>query len=90
MNRIEVKVCVCSECIMNGAMDIVESVESLQSLKAQLRLKSKILVSANEVLCPKGDKECSPKVIINGEVFDHTNSETVAEKIVSMIARGNE
>ena len=31
MKRLDVKVCVCTQCVMNGAMEIVESIESLQS-----------------------------------------------------------
>lgn len=88
MNRIEVKVCACAECVMNGAMDIVDTVESLQSLKSLLRLNSKVTVIANERLCPRGDVSGSPRVMINGEVFEKVDSETVAEKVISaMVAK---
>lgn len=44
MKSIRVVVCVCTQCIMNGAMDIIESVESLKKLKYEMRHGVKIEV----------------------------------------------
>lgn len=87
MKRLEVKVCVCAQCVMNGAMDIVESVESLKMLKNQLRFNASIKVSANECLCDKSHEDMSPLVIINGERMEKATSETVMSKIISIVSK---
>ena len=88
MKRLEVKVCVCTQCIMNGAMDIVESVESLQKLKNQLRFDATIKIYAGEQLCSKENHDASPLVLINGERIERATSEIVMAKIISMVSKG--
>ena len=89
MKSLEVKVCVCTHCIMKGAMDIVESIESLQKLKSQLRFNTAVKVYANECLCEKsGHGEHSPRVYVKGECLADATSETVTAKIISIIAKG--
>lgn len=87
MKRLEVKVCACTQCIMNGAMDIVESIESLQKLKNQLRFNASIKVIANESLCHKNESDISPLVILNGERIERATSEIVTAKIISIITK---
>lgn len=87
MKRLDVKVCVCTQCVMSGAMDIVESIESLQKLKSQLRFNATINIIANERLCVAGGKDVSPLVIINGETIEKATSETVTAKIIGLVAR---
>ena len=36
MKKIQVKVCVCTACVMNGSVEIMESVESLRDLREQM------------------------------------------------------
>ena len=36
MKKVEVKVCVCTACVMNGSVEIMESVESLRHLREQM------------------------------------------------------
>lgn len=86
MQKLEVKVCVCTQCVMNGAMDIVESIEGLQKLKNQLRFNMTIKVSANECLCEKGD-DVAPLVTINSERIEKATSEIVTAKIISLISK---
>lgn len=87
MKRLEVKVCVCTRCVMNGAMDIVEAVESLQKLKNQLRFNASVKVSANERLCDKEqDAGASPLVMINGERMENATSEQVMARIISSVS----
>ncbi|MFZ2537631.1 MAG: hypothetical protein WAX04_01865 [Oscillospiraceae bacterium] len=89
MKSLEVKVCVCTHCVMNGAMDIVESIEGLQKLKCQLRFNTAVKISANECLCDKVEHgERSPLVCVNGEYLYNATSETVTAKIISIIAKG--
>lgn len=88
MKRIEVKVCMCTHCIMNGAMDIVESVESLQKLKTQLRFGASVKVNAKESLC-EGEKKgiVSPLVYINEERVEKATSEMVMSKVIALSAK---
>lgn len=87
MKSLEVKVCVCTHCIMDGAMDIVESIESLQKLKSQLRFNTSVKISANECLCERGSGDRSVLVLINGEALEKATSETVTAKIISIISK---
>ena len=36
MKKIQVEVCVCTACVMNGSVDIMDSVESLRDLRQQM------------------------------------------------------
>lgn len=87
MKRLDVKVCVCTQCIMSGAMDIVESIESLQKLKSQLRFNATINVIANERICKKDGADMSPIVIVNGEIIEKATSETVTAKIITLVSK---
>lgn len=88
MRSIEVKVCVCTHCVMNGAMDIIDSIESLQKLKSQLRFNASVKIIANECLCEKdGHGARSPLVCINGEFLEKASSENIAAKIIALISR---
>ena len=37
MKKIQVKVCVCTACVMNGSVEIMESVESLRDLREHMK-----------------------------------------------------
>lgn len=87
MKRLEVKVCVCTQCVMNGAMDIVEAVESLQKLKTQLRFGSSIKVEANECLCDKADGDVSPLIFVNGERLEKATSEIVMSRVIALASK---
>lgn len=87
MKRADVQVCVCSECMLNGSMDIIESIESLGKLKSQLKLNVQINVDTAKCIGePKhGDK--SPVVSINGEIFEHATSENIMSYIISLSSK---
>ena len=84
MKRLDVKVCVCTQCIMSGAMDIVESIESLQKLKSQLRFNSAVNIIADKRICEKDSIDISPLVVINEEKVEKATSETVTAKIIGL------
>ena len=87
MKSIKVTVCVCTHCIMNGAMDIIESVESLKKLKYEIRHNAKIGVDT-EVLHTEHDHTAScPEVKIDGEVIERATNEQVMSKILSIIRK---
>lgn len=89
MQRIDVKVCVCTQCVMNGAMDIVSSIEGLQKLKNQLRFHTAIKVDDTKCLCQKSDTELSPLVVVNDLRIEKATSEIVTAKIISDISKLN-
>lgn len=81
MQKVHVKVCVCSSCVMAGAIDIISSVESLKKIKSQSGHSIKI----SHISCPKGcDHDLSsPVVHINDDVMENATTQTVMAKILS-------
>lgn len=87
---IKVEICVCAECVMHGAMELAESVESLKKLKNQFGFAGNIQVETIKCI---GDKKHGGKSLvasINGEVLENADSETVMEKVISMIKKDGE
>lgn len=84
MKRLNVEICVCTKCVMNGSMDIIESVEGLKKLKTQLRLNSQINIVTGR-FCEKVD-EC-PLVCVNGERMEKASSEAVMAKVISFTSK---
>lgn len=84
MKKLVVEVCVCTECVMKGAMEIIESIESLKKLKVQLRFNTQIQIAMNKCLGDTKHGAQSPLVKINGDIMERANSETVMAKIISM------
>lgn len=84
---IQVEICVCTECVMQGAMELVESVESLKKLKGELKFDGNIHVTMNKCI---GEKKHGDKCLlasVNGEVIECADSETVMEKVISIIKK---
>lgn len=77
----------CTECLMNGAMEIIESVESLGQLRSQLRLKAQIQIETAKCLGEPKHGEKSPLVAINGKLFEKASSETVMSHIISLSSK---
>lgn len=84
MKKLTVEVCACNECIMMGAMEIMENIESLKKLKIQLRLNAQIDLIMNKRVCGDLGENVCPVVVINGEVITNANPETVMEKIIKL------
>ena len=74
MKKIHVEVCVCTACVMNGSVDLMESVESLRELRG---------------LGGVPHQEDSPVVAVEGKVFKKADAETVMAYIVDCV-RENE
>lgn len=87
MKKINVEVCVCTQCVLNGAMHIIESIESLKKLKVQLRMNSQISIVPAPSLVEGKHSDISPVVRINGEILEKADSETVMAKIISLSQR---
>ena len=87
MKRLHVQVCACNKCIMMGAMEIMDSIESLKKLKVQLRLQTQIDVAMDKKICGCLSDDASPVVVINEEVIERATPEIVMEKIVKLTQR---
>lgn len=83
MKKLTVEVCVCTQCVLNGAMQIIESIESLKKLKVQLRTNTQVQIVTSADLVQGKHPEISPLVRINGELIEKADSETVMEKIIA-------
>ena len=85
MKKLNLEVCVCTECVMMGSMEIIDSIEGLKSLDTDLYEDLDISVSTS-VCAPKvhGD---APVVKLNGERIAKANSAVVMARI-SEIANG--
>lgn len=87
MKKISVEVCVCTQCVLNGAMHIIESIESLKKLKVQLRMNAQVAIVTSPSLVQGKHPDISPVVKINGELIEKASSETVMEKIIVLNTR---
>ncbi len=83
MQKLTVQVCVCPECVMNGAMDIMEAIESLNKLKVQLSLHASVNIIPRAHLGEEDHGSKSPLVIVNNELIENANAETVMSKILT-------
>ena len=90
MKKITVEVCAGTQCVMMGAMDIVASIQSLSSLKQQLRMERKIDIVTSKCfgLCKQG--KCGPFVRIDGELIENADSESVMSQIISIVNKKGE
>ena len=92
MKKIQVEVCVCTACVMNGSIDIMDSVESLRDLRQQMndglepvQPRAEIEVTTNKCLGDKPHQEDSPMVANNGKVFPKADAESVMSSIIDCI-----
>lgn len=90
MKKVVVEVCSGTECVMNGSMDIVESIESLKrsDLKEKFDADLDIVTTKCMGFCKKGNY--SPVVRINGKELHKATSETVMAHILSITSEGCE
>ena len=79
MKKVEVKVCVCTACVMNGSVEIMESVESLRHLREQMEDGDMI---TDKCLGGVSHEADSPMVEVNGKVFTKADSESVMSYII--------
>ena len=92
MENLNIEICVGTKCIMNGAMDIIQSIENLKEISGELseEYNTNIEINITTVKClEEGNHDCnSPRVSINGEIFNNTNSETIMARIIEEMKRG--
>lgn len=84
-NVINVTVCNCSNCVLNGAEDIAEAIESLKKLKVQYTMKVSVHI-AREHIGVHTDN--APVVKVNNFVIENARPETVMSKVLSVLHGG--
>lgn len=91
VKTVEIKVCTCTQCVMNGAMDLEESIETLKGLAEELdeSFDTDITLNVENVKCLGEDKhgQCSPRVSIDGQLYDKMDSQTLMAEILSIISK---
>lgn len=87
MKKLIVEVCACNRCIMMGAMDIIDNVESLKKLKTQLRLNTQVEIIMERRICKDLGDDVSPVVLINGEIMLRATPQSVMEQIIKLTQR---
>lgn len=90
MKTLPIKICVCTECVMHGAMDLAESIENLKNLVDDLdeTFSTDIAIEIECVKC-LGEKHVgvSPRVEVNGKLFECTKSQIIMAEILSLISK---
>lgn len=91
MKRIDIDVCVCTECVMNGAMNIIESIDGLKEMleEGTDEYDSDIELAVNPVKCLGESKHGikSPIVSIDGSMHENVSNETVMAAIMDIIKK---
>lgn len=82
MSELRVEVCGCTECVMKGAMELADSIESMKKVRNSLGYDGHICVTMDKALGNSRHGDDSPLVAIDGEIIRNADSETVMEKIV--------
>lgn len=82
MKELKVEICVCTECVMKGAMELADSVESLKKVKKHLEYEGEIFIQMDKCLGQAKHGQESPLIAVDGELLRNADSETVMEKIV--------
>lgn len=91
MEKLDIQVCVCTECVMDGAIDIIESIERLVEMKSEMEEEyytdMEIIITPVKCLGEAKHGAHSPKVSINGLVFENTDSQTIMAEIISIMKK---
>ncbi len=82
MKKTEVKICVCTGCIMSGAIDIMNGAENLRKLAGTA--KNSVKIYPAYLIGDSVHDTNSPVVMINDELIENANSQTVMAKILSL------
>lgn len=91
MEKLDIEVCVCTECVMDGSMDIIESIEHLKEMsgdyKEQYDTDMEVHITPIKCLGEGKHGAHSPKVSINGKVFENTDSQTIMAEIIATMKK---
>lgn len=84
MKTIDVKVCACTACVMDGSMSLANSIEDMKRVKAQLGIDADIKVEMCKCIGEPGHNDTAPVASVNGVIINKAKSEIVMEKITEL------
>ena len=91
MDKLDIKVCVCTECVMDGSMDIMESIEQLKEMSGELKdqYDTDLEIDVTPIKCLGTEKHGvhSPKVSINDKIFENADSQTIMAEIIQTMKK---
>jgi NADH:ubiquinone oxidoreductase subunit E len=91
MDKLDIKVCVCTECVMDGSMDIMESIEQLKEMSGELKdqYDTDLEIDVTPIKCLGNEKHGvhSPKVSINDKIFENADSQTIMAEIIQTMKK---
>ncbi len=84
MDSLQIEVCVCSSCVMKGAMDIIDSIESLNDVRDITHLDCEITINPVSCIGLPNHGKVSPIVRIDDHIIENANMETVMAWIMDL------
>ncbi len=82
MQKVNISICVCAECMLSGAMDIIASIESLKKMPKASSFSFKIIPTTPHF--SENHTDIAPLVTINGESMQNVTTQNVMAKILSL------
>ena len=81
MKKIDVFVCVCAECMLSGAMDLICGIESLKKVPKASPFTVKIIPTTP--LDCHDHSACAPVIKVEDEVMENATTQNVMAKILA-------
>ncbi len=85
MKQLTVDICVCPQCVLEGAMSIMDSVDSLNQLEEQLN-GVELLVQTHKHLGEGSHGESAPVVRIGEEYLEKATCENVMARVMALVS----
>ena len=86
--RVEVEICVCANCVLCGAMDLVEAVEVLGSLRGRLHYRARVETKLSPHLGQGSHRYGAPYAKVNGKMLENTVCENLMAAILEEAEKG--
>lgn len=81
MKKIDVFVCVCAECMLSGAMDLICGIESLKKVPKLSPFTVKIIPTMP--LDCHNHSACAPVITVEDEMMENATAQNVMAKILA-------
>lgn len=81
-SRVEVEICVCASCVLCGAMDLVDTVEVLGTLRSRLHCHARVETKLSPHLGQGSHRFGAPYARVNGKLLENTVCENLMAAIL--------
>jgi len=81
MEALKVKVCVCTHCVLKGAMDIIESIEDINDVKEILEMDRYVKIESVPSISDSNHDAAAPVVVVGDDLIKNATAQEVLEKI---------